>query len=283
MESFVPGLTETMEFEQVQILEALLTRLLCLKDADFLAFLKLESSKIKPFIKILCALWTSDYQSAPSCHIKFLKLLLRLCPAYNSIHRTQKGAKAVIAPKQFVAVLFELDPVGLATYLYDTWKSSAPELLQIIRDELFPQALIEQLKKCAGSNNSDSVNQFLNWSCNINVSATDLTGRERESILKRFEYESDDDLVDEVEGQAEGSKTRTFDPVQTALYRAYLNSPEVFSRTSAVRQGKARKTLCDLTKLSHEQIEGWAVMLERNPRKQRILQDFVIFSDVSAK
>lgn len=105
----------------------------------------------------------------------------------------------------------------------------------------------------------------------------------REDILRRYEFESDDDLVDEGTTSAAETRKPDMDPVQAALLAAYTASPAVFSRTSAVRNGADRKELMRQTSLSHEQIEGWAVMLERNPKKTRILQDFVLFKPLYNK
>ena len=94
----------------------------------------------------------------------------------------------------------------------------------------------------------------------------------RESILIRFEYESDDDYFEE-EGEGEDS-VKQMDPIQVILFSNYISSPSTFSRTSDARKSQNRLVLLKETKLSHEQIEGWAVMLERNPKKSNLLQDF---------
>jgi hypothetical protein len=269
-----------MELGKHTIIETFLGRLLSLKDSDFIAFLNADAKTIKPFINNLCLFWSNTGTSNSSVHVKFFKFLLRLCPAYNSMGNSSaaKAGKAVIAPKKFIEALFDSDPVGLMTYLFVTWRSSAPELLQIIRDELFPQSLLDNLKKCAHKNQSAQVIEFLEWSCGTKISAADWSLRDRETILKRFEYESDDDLVDEGDNNDNSTFARkeVFDPVRKILLSNYIADPTVFSRTSACRQSKSRKAVCDQTKLSHEQIEGWALMFERNPKKTRIIQDFII-------
>ncbi len=269
-----------MDHEKLTIVETFLGRLLSLKDSDFVAFLNSDSKIINPFINNLCLFWSNSNNLNSVLHVKFFKFLLRLCPAYNSTAHSgnSKVGKAVIAPKKFIEALFEPDPVGLITYLFVTWRSSAPELLQIIRDELVPQVLSDNLKKCAQSTQSAQVIDFLGWCCGTKISAADMSPRERESILKRFEYESDDDLLDEGDSfDAENSgKKQALDPIQAILLSTYIADLTIFSRTSASRQSKPRKALCEQAKLSHEQIEGWALMLERNPKKTRIIQDFVI-------
>lgn len=44
----------------------------------------------------------------------------------------------------------------------------------------------------------------------------------------------------------------------------YIKNPVLFGRSSAIRSMKERKQLLNRLGLSHEQIEGWAVMLDRN-------------------
>lgn len=55
-------------------------------------------------------------------------------------------------------------------------------------------------------------------------------------------------------------------PTDRELMRAYIKDPGVFGRKAAIRQSAARKTLLQKLQLSHEQLEGWALMLERNVR-----------------
>ena len=59
--------------------------------------------------------------------------------------------------------------------------------------------------------------------------------------------------------------------VAKVLEEMYLANKEVFGRISTVRRGKARTKLREQTGLADEQIEGWVVMLERNPKKAQIL------------
>ena len=100
----------------------------------------------------------------------------------------------------------------------------------------------------------------------------------RESIIKRFEYESDDDYFEgEDVNTSTSDSSNSFDPLQVVLFSVYISSPSTFSRTSATRASKQRTELLAKTKLTHEQVEGWAVMLERNPKRANIIQDFIIW------
>ncbi|KAK3113731.1 hypothetical protein LTR53_008669 [Teratosphaeriaceae sp. CCFEE 6253] len=58
-----------------------------------------------------------------------------------------------------------------------------------------------------------------------------------------------------------------------ALFAAYRTSPELFGRTFDIRRGQARAGLKAETGMTDEAIEGWAIMLQRDPRRLRRLQD----------
>lgn len=52
-----------------------------------------------------------------------------------------------------------------------------------------------------------------------------------------------------------------------ALFKVYKSSPELFGRTFDVRRGQARQALKAETGMTDEAIEGWAIMLQRNPKQ----------------
>ncbi|KAG2134837.1 hypothetical protein DEU56DRAFT_756864 [Suillus clintonianus] len=59
---------------------------------------------------------------------------------------------------------------------------------------------------------------------------------------------------------------------ETVLELAYIRDPELFGRDANTRRSKARSELKAESGWSDEQIEGWKIMLERNPNKDKILQ-----------
>lgn len=77
--------------------------------------------------------------------------------------------------------------------------------------------------------------------------------------------ESDDDSIEIITteggsgGQQDASKR-----AETMLELAYLSDPSVFARDAVTRRSKARADLQARTGWDHSQIEGWAVILERN-------------------
>ncbi|KIL00313.1 hypothetical protein PAXRUDRAFT_130135 [Paxillus rubicundulus Ve08.2h10] len=75
-------------------------------------------------------------------------------------------------------------------------------------------------------------------------------------------------------GDEEDSEERGIDPTkpETILESAYIRDPNLFDRDAQTRRSKARTDLKAQTGWSDEQIEGWRIMLERNPKKDRVLQ-----------
>ena len=59
---------------------------------------------------------------------------------------------------------------------------------------------------------------------------------------------------------------------EDSLYVTWKSSPEVFARDAATRRGKARAALRNETGMTDETIEGWALMLGRDPRRQAKLE-----------
>ncbi|KAL0565159.1 hypothetical protein V5O48_016870 [Marasmius crinis-equi] len=58
---------------------------------------------------------------------------------------------------------------------------------------------------------------------------------------------------------------------ETILERAYIQDPKLFERDAATRRGKGREDLKNRTGWKDEQIEGWKIMLERDPRRKQAL------------
>lgn len=110
-------------------------------------------------------------------------------------------------------------------------------------------------------------------------------GEEDKDCEKAAEVDHDLDFGDEVkvigdgEASSEGEDDDDEDGVpplkvapETVLELAYIRDPELFARDANTRRSKARSELKAQTNWSDEQIEGWKIMLERNPNKDKILQ-----------
>ncbi|KAG7448785.1 uncharacterized protein BT62DRAFT_979672 [Guyanagaster necrorhizus] len=59
---------------------------------------------------------------------------------------------------------------------------------------------------------------------------------------------------------------------ETILELVYIQDPKQFDRDANTRRSRGRADLKVQTGWSDEQIEGWRIMLERNPKKDKILQ-----------
>lgn len=59
---------------------------------------------------------------------------------------------------------------------------------------------------------------------------------------------------------------------EEALFRAFSMSPDVFGRESETRRGKARAALKSETGMTDEAIEGWGIMMGRDPKRLRRLE-----------
>ncbi|KAK0452426.1 hypothetical protein EV421DRAFT_1702375 [Armillaria borealis] len=81
--------------------------------------------------------------------------------------------------------------------------------------------------------------------------------------------ESDEDGAEGV-GEIEAAPVKQLP--ETIVELAYIQDPKQFDRDANTRRSKGRADLKAQTGWSDEQIEGWWIMLERNPKKDKILQ-----------
>ncbi|KAF8635677.1 hypothetical protein AX15_000303 [Amanita polypyramis BW_CC] len=114
---------------------------------------------------------------------------------------------------------------------------------------------------------------------------TPITSKGKEKAIEAVQNDEDDldDLrgvkvvgdgesdhgSDEGSEEEEGEKPPSVD---TILELAYIRDPKLFDRDAATRRSKGRVELKSQTGLGDEQIEGWKIMLERNPKKGNILE-----------
>ncbi|OAF99711.1 uncharacterized protein CC84DRAFT_1103515 [Paraphaeosphaeria sporulosa] len=62
------------------------------------------------------------------------------------------------------------------------------------------------------------------------------------------------------------------DKNEEALFRAYNSTPGLFARDAETRRGKARAALKSETGMTDETIEGWGLMIGRDPKRLRRLE-----------
>lgn len=99
----------------------------------------------------------------------------------------------------------------------------------------------------------------------------------------QYEDEYDDSFeafssttIPSAEGAIEIQEENPIEANIAHLYKAYVECPEALERTSQARRSAERKALCKQTSLTNGQIEGWFVMFCRNPKKDEILQDWIM-------
>lgn len=95
-------------------------------------------------------------------------------------------------------------------------------------------------------------------------------------------FDSDDDERDDtydvedvgasVDTATTGQDEADGDKNEEALLRAYTMTPELFGRDADTRRGKARNALKSETGMTDEAIEGWGIMLARDPKRLRRLE-----------
>lgn len=124
---------------------------------------------------------------------------------------------------------------------------------------------------------------------NANLTADELLASQRPSNQKAAilsalaAFDSDDDERDDTYdfGDVGGTIDTTNDENaadlkqdlhEEALFNAYKMSPEAFARDSDTRRGKYRAALKSETGMTDEAIEGWAIMIGRDPGRLRRLE-----------
>ncbi|KAL2849466.1 hypothetical protein BJY01DRAFT_143575 [Aspergillus pseudoustus] len=87
------------------------------------------------------------------------------------------------------------------------------------------------------------------------------------------------DATDEgTDQQQQQQQQKSTDDLDLTLLQAYKSNPALFSRDSATRRGQPRASLKRETEMTDEAIEGWAVMLTRDPKRLARLEDRLALS-----
>ena len=97
-------------------------------------------------------------------------------------------------------------------------------------------------------------------------------------------FDSDDDERDDSYDTRDvgGMVDRTFEDGEThavqdkseeLLFTAYKDNNSVFSRDAQTRRSQARSALREQSEMTDEAIEGWAIMIMRDPRRLKHLED----------
>ena len=109
------------------------------------------------------------------------------------------------------------------------------------------------------------------------------TGQKAAILAALAAFDSDDDERDDTYdvGDVGGTVDTTNEEMaadlrqevhEEALFNAYNMTPELFNRDTETRRGKPRAALRTETGMTDEAIEGWAIMVGRDPRRLKRLE-----------
>lgn len=156
---------------------------------------------------------------------------------------------------------------------------STPPLLpsrrKIHDDDDFDRLAIDTSKLRLGKKKEVNADQLLSIQSSTAQKAAIL------SALATFDSDDDerDDTydVEDVGGTVDNSNDDNAADLrqemhEEALFNAYNLSPDAFNRDSETRRGRARAALKSETGMTDEAIEGWAIMIGRDPRKLKRLE-----------
>ncbi|KAL5003731.1 hypothetical protein BDV10DRAFT_198805 [Aspergillus recurvatus] len=124
---------------------------------------------------------------------------------------------------------------------------------------------------------ADRSNHAANKSAIISALATfDSDDDERDDTYDVADVGGTVDATDD--GTAEDRKASSTDELDLTLLRAYKSTPSLFARDSATRRSQPRDALKRESGLTDEAIEGWAVMLNRDPKRLARLESKLALS-----
>jgi activating signal cointegrator complex subunit 2 len=151
-----------------------------------------------------------------------------------------------------------------------------PTRRNIFDDDEFDQLAISTSKLHFGRKNPDKTAD--------EILQDRSTAPNKAAILSALAaFDSDDDERDDTyDIEDVGGTVDTANPEEAnsdvrdahdeVLFKAFKSSPGVFGRDAATRRGKERGVLREQTGMTDEAIEGWALMLSRDPRQMRRLE-----------
>ncbi|KAJ5711206.1 hypothetical protein N7488_005362 [Penicillium malachiteum] len=77
----------------------------------------------------------------------------------------------------------------------------------------------------------------------------------------------------DADAESQNKRAPTGDNLDMVLFRAYKTNPAIFARDAVTRRSQPRAQLKRETDMMDEAIEGWAVMLTRDPKRLARLED----------
>ncbi|KAF7555740.1 hypothetical protein G7046_g6482 [Stylonectria norvegica] len=166
-------------------------------------------------------------------------------------------------------------------------RSTPPQALSrhnAFDDDEFDRLAVDVSKISFGKNPAQSADDMLRDRSNAPNKAAIL------SALAAFDSDDDerDDTYDAADvGGTVDARNNEADGVsdgnEEALFRAYQMDAKLFNRDAETRRGAQRGKLRGETGMTDEAIEGWAVMLVRNPAQKRRLEAKYAFAGNQAE
>ncbi|TAQ85837.1 hypothetical protein B7494_g5840 [Chlorociboria aeruginascens] len=170
--------------------------------------------------------------------------------------------------------------------------SELPTRHNVFDDDEFDQSTFDTARLHFGRRNPDQTAD--------DVLRDRSTAPNKAAILAALAaFDSDDDERDDtydvedvggtVDSAAPGNNpeeanTDIRDANDETLFRAYKATPNILDRDAATRRGKPRASLKEATGMTDEAIEGWGLMLLRDPRQMKRLEaKFSTFSGAQAE
>ncbi|PVG01387.1 hypothetical protein CPB86DRAFT_699467 [Serendipita vermifera] len=161
--------------------------------------------------------------------------------------------------------VFDDDPIDISTLHIGKKIGDADDLM---RDKSWLNDMKAEILRRAEAR-SDEEDEYM---------ATGGPGRRRFVPVDENDFDDFDESTGDVSVAGDGeisdgeNDTEQKATAETILELAYIENPKLFDRDANTRRSKTRADLKLRTGLGDEQIEGWRIMLERNPHKDKILQ-----------
>ncbi|KAG2139452.1 hypothetical protein BD769DRAFT_1431808 [Suillus cothurnatus] len=222
--------------------------------------------------------------------LQVMEIFPTLSPEYIQELLTQSVFRNA---EKVIEALLEGTAPGESSVAEDVKSAHTVSNEPIERKNVFDDEILDVSKVRVGKKNQDEASILRDRVAIEQIKADILRraeamaeGEEDEDGGKAAEVDHDIDFGDEVkvigdgeasgEGENDGDEDGEVPPPkvnpETVLELAYIRDPELFARDANTRRSKARSELKAETGWSDEQIEGWKIMLERNPNKDKILQ-----------
>jgi activating signal cointegrator complex subunit 2 len=159
-----------------------------------------------------------------------------------------------------------------------------PTRHNVFDDDEFDRLAMDVSKVSFGKKPGKSADEMLKDKANAPNKSAIL------SALAAFDSDDDerDDTYDaaDVGGTVDASNQEADganDGNEETLFRAYQMDSKLFNRDAAIRRGNQRAKLREDTGMTDEAIEGWALMLVRNPQQKRRLEAKYAFAGQQAQ